>query len=31
MKLALKEKVFSLKESFQVLDEEGSPLYEVAG
>ena len=31
MKLALKEKDFSLKESFQVLDEEGSPIYEVAG
>ena len=31
MKLALKQKVFSLKESFQVLDEEGNPVYEVAG
>ena len=31
MKLALKQKVFSLKESFQVMDEEGNPSYEVAG
>ena len=31
MKLALKQKVFSLKESFQVMDEEGNPIYEVAG
>ena len=31
MKLALKENVFSLKESFQVLNEEGNPVYEVAG
>ena len=26
MKLALKEKVFSLREAFQVMDEEGNPI-----
>ena len=31
MKLALKQKVFSLKEAFTVLNEEGEPVYEVAG
>ena len=31
MKLALKEKVFSLREAFQVMDEEGHPVYEVIG
>ena len=31
MKLALKEKVFSLREAFQVMDEEGNPIYEVIG
>lgn len=31
MKLALKQKVFSLKESFQVMDEAGEPVYEVSG
>ena len=31
MKLALKQKVFSLKEAFTVLDEAGSPVYEVSG
>ena len=31
MKLALKEKVFSLREAFQVMDAEGNPVYEVIG
>ena len=31
MKLALKQKVFSLKESFSVMDEEGTPVYQVSG
>lgn len=31
MKLALKEKVFSLREAFQVMDEGGNPIYEVIG
>ncbi len=31
MKLTLKQKVFSLKERFTVTDEEGNPVYEVAG
>ena len=31
MKLALKQKVFSLKEAFTVLDEDGQPVYQVAG
>ena len=31
MKLALKQKVFSLKEAFTVLNEEGEPVYEVSG
>ena len=31
MKLALKEKVFSLREAYQVMDEEGNPIYEVIG
>ena len=31
MKLALKEKVFSLREAFQVMDEAGEPVYEVIG
>ena len=31
MKLALKQKVFSLKEAFTVMDEAGEPVYEVSG
>ena len=31
MKLALKEKVFSLKEAFTVMNEAGDPVYEVSG
>ena len=31
MKLALKQKVFSMKEAFTVMDEGGAPIYEVAG
>ena len=31
MKLALKQKVFSLKESFTVLNEDGEAIYEVSG
>ena len=31
MKLAIKEKVFSLKERFEILDENGTPVYQVAG
>ena len=31
MKLALKQKVFSLKEAFTVMNEDGDPIYQVAG
>ena len=31
VKLALKQKVFSMKEAFTVMDEGGAPIYEVAG
>ena len=31
MKLALKQKVFSLKEAFTVMNEAGEPVYEVSG
>ena len=31
MKLALQQKVFSLKEAFTVMDENGTPVYEVSG
>ena len=31
MKLAIQQKVFSLHERFQVMDETGEPLYEVKG
>ena len=31
MKLAIKQHVFSLKEAFSVMDEDGDPIYEVSG
>ena len=31
MKFAIKQKVFSLKETFTIMDEAGDPIYEVSG